>query len=342
MISHLHSSRWPKIAVVGCGYWGKNLVRNYAMLGVLEALVDHHQEHTDPLVAQFGAKVESFETVLNDDTIGAVVIATPGKTHFDLALAALEAGKDVFVEKPMTLSAASAEILAKKADEKKRILMVGHVLRYHAAFMKLEELARTGALGKIRHVISTRFNLGKILDDEDVIYALAPHDLSMVTALLGQQPEKITAQGNVFLREGIADAATLRLDYADNNSAEIRLSWMHPVKEHKLTVIGDKAMAVFDDTQPWDSKLTLFRPALNWNNPEVIPAAGTPEKITLEQSEPLRAECEHFLNACVTREQPLTNHQEGLAVMRILERAAESFLQNTSSQKQDNRRRATS
>jgi UDP-2-acetamido-3-amino-2,3-dideoxy-glucuronate N-acetyltransferase len=312
----------PRVAVIGCGYWGKNLVRNFAQLGALASIADHHKEHADALTAQFGGKVETFETILKDPSIAAVVIATPGHTHFDLGMSALKAGKHIFIEKPMTLSAVTAEALAKKAVETKRILMTGHVLHYHAAFARLKELAKAGTLGRIRHIISTRFNLGKILDDEDVVWALAPHDVSMIISLLGASPAAVTAQGNSFLRKGIIDVATLRLDYADEASAEIRLSWMHPVKEHKLTVIGEKAMAVFDDTLGWDEKLTLYRPGLDWKNPVVIPAAGAPEKIALPQSEPLREECAHFLHCVSTNTQPLTDHAEGLAVTRIIEKAS--------------------
>jgi len=326
----------PRIAVIGCGYWGKNLVRNYAQLGALAAICDHHKELTDSLAAQFGGGVKTFEEILADKSIDAIVIATPGPTHFDLAMSALNAGKHVFIEKPMTLSAVTAEALAKKAEEQKRILMVGHVLHYHAAFAKLKELVKAGALGRIRQVISTRFNLGKILDDEDVVWALAPHDVSMIISLLGDKPLNVSAHGNSFLREGIIDAATLRLDYEDEASAEIRLSWMHPVKEHKLTVIGENAMAVFDDTQAWESKLTIYRPALDWKNPAVIPAPGTPKKISIPPSEPLREECAHFLNCIATGTQPITDQREGLAVTRIIEAASallgakNSFISQTS------------
>lgn len=331
------SQQTPRLAVIGCGYWGKNLVRNFAQLGALKLIADHHKEHTDALTAQFGGGVKTFEEIIADKTIDAVVIATPGPTHFDLGMAALNAGKHIFIEKPMALSAATAEALARKAEELKRIVMVGHVLHYHAAFVKLKELVKSGALGRIRHVISTRFNLGKILGDEDVIWALAPHDVSMICSLLGTAPLAVTAQGNSFLREGITDVATLRLDY-EGASAEIRLSWMHPVKEHKLTVIGDKAMAVFDDTQPWESKLTLYRPALDWKNPAVIPASGAAEKIAVVQSEPLREECAHFLECIMNGTQPITNHNEGLAVTRLIEKALLSLLDKTSAQPQAQRR----
>ncbi len=315
------SSVLPRVAVIGCGYWGKNLVRNFAELGALVAMADHHEDRTSALNAQFGGKVMTSEAILADKAIDAVAIATPGPTHFDLVMSALAAGKHVLVEKPMTLSAATAEILAKKAEEAKRILMVGHVLHYHPAFVKLKELVDSGALGAIRHVISTRFNLGKILDDEDVLWALGPHDISMVASLLGHVPVAVDAHGNSFLREAITDVATLRLDYGQA-SAEIRLSWMHPVKEHKLTVIGERAMAVFDDTQVLENKLTLYRPALDWNNPDIIPAAGVPEKISLSALEPLREECKHFLDCISHGKQPVSNYMEGLAVIRIIEQAA--------------------
>jgi predicted dehydrogenase len=317
-----HSRNWPRVAVIGCGYWGKNLVRNFAALDVLAALADHHPEHVNALIAQFGGSAKTFEEVLADKSIPAVVIATPGHTHFELALAALNAGKHVFVEKPMTLSFASAETLARKAEKSKLTLMVGHVLRYHGAFVKLHAMAQAGAFGRIRHVISTRFNLGKILDDEDALWALSPHDISMIISLLGPNPSSISAYGNSFLREDIIDVATLRLDYDGQASAEIRLSWMHPVKEHKLTVIGEKAMAVFDDTQGWENKLTVYRPDLDWDNPAIIPAPGAPEKISLSPSEPLREECVHFLECVATSQQPLTHHREGATVTRIIEEAS--------------------
>jgi UDP-2-acetamido-3-amino-2,3-dideoxy-glucuronate N-acetyltransferase len=330
-----------RVAVIGCGYWGKNLVRNFARLNALAALADHHKERTDALIAQFGGTAKSFEDILNDKSIDAMVIATPGHTHFDLGMSALKAGKHVFLEKPMTLSAAAAETLAKKADDTKRILMVGHVLHYHAAFAKLKQLAKAGALGRLRHIVSTRFNLGKILDDEDVVWALSPHDVSMIVSLLGADPVSVTAQGDSFLRKGIIDVATLRLDYAGEVSAEIRLSWMHPVKEHKLTVIGEKAMAVFDDTLAWDEKLTLYKPELDWKNPAIIPAAGAPEKIPLQQSEPLAEECAHFLHCLATGTQPVTNHVEGLAVTRIIEKAS-AALKVENFDQQAARRRASS
>lgn len=314
-----------KLAVIGCGYWGKNLVRNFASLGTLAAIADHNKKHTDALSVQFSVPAAEFEHTIQDPEISAIAIATPGPSHFDLAMQVLQAGKHVFVEKPMAMSVKEAEILGREAERQQRILMVGHVLRYHTAFRKLEELAQAGELGRIRHVTSTRFNMGKILSDEDAVWALAPHDISMVLAMLGPRPEHVTAWGDAFLRGGIADMATLRLEYPNNVSAKIRLSWMHPYKEHKLTVIGEKGMAVFDDTQGWDAKLTLYRPELDWNNPAVIPTMPVPQKIALQQSEPLLNECEHFLSCINTGRQPVTNHHEGLNVIRILEQASKAL-----------------
>ena len=315
----------PQVAVVGCGYWGKNLVRNYSQLGALKAIVDHHEDNTARLSKEFNIKVATIEAVIADAAISGIVIATPGPSHFELAQQALRAGKHVYVEKPLTLSVASAEALAREARKANRILMVGHLLRYHGAFEKVLSLVQNGTLGPVRHVLSTRFNMGKILADEDVLWALGPHDISMVMALLGRAPQGVHAQGNDFLRPGIADHVTLRLDYGDNIAADIRLSWMHPHKEHKLTVIGEKAMLVFDDLAPWESKLTLYRPQLDWNDPDVIPSLPAPEHIPLEPSEPLRRECAHFLECIADGTAPLTDDQEAIAVLRVVERAAQDM-----------------
>ncbi len=318
-------SHTPQIAVIGCGYWGKNLVRNYSQLGALKAIVDHHEDNTARLSKEFNVNIATLDEVLSDKEINGVVIATPGPTHFQLAQQALRAGKHVYVEKPLTLSVASAETLIREARQTKRIVMVGHLLRYHGAFEKLLSLVEEGALGRVRHVISTRFNMGKILSDEDVLWALGPHDISMVMALLGRAPQNVRAYGNDFLRSGIADHVNIRLDYGANVVADIRLSWMHPHKEHKLTVIGEKGMIVFDDLAPWDSKLTLYRPQLDWTDPSVIPAIPAPENIALEPSEPLRRECMHFLECIAQNSKPLTDDQEAIAVLGILERAAKDM-----------------
>lgn len=316
---------WPRVAVVGCGYWGKNLVRNFAELGVLSGLVDHHAELVAMLSAKHGGAVMGFDDVLSNEAIGAVAIVTPGPSHFDLARQALEAGKHVYVEKPMTMSAVEARQLAAIAATGKRTLMGGHILRYHAAFERLAELAMAGEIGTLRHVISERLNLGKILKDEDAIWALAPHDLSMILALMGREPETVHCTGDALLRPGITDLATLRLTYAGNRSAEIRLSWMAPIKQQRLTVMGEQGMLVFDDTRGWSEKLTLFKPGLNWVDPAVQPDPGTPVFVDIPQSEPLKAECRHFLDCAVNGSEPRTDGAESAAVLALIERAQASL-----------------
>lgn len=317
---------WPRVAVVGCGYWGKNLVRNMSELGVLAALVDHSAARLAELTAKHGGRAATFEEVLADASIGAVVIATPGPSHHALASAALAAGKHVYVEKPIAMTGADVEDLIATGDGAGRTLMVGHILRYHPAFARLQALVAEGAIGRLRHVVSTRFNLGKILTDEDVLWSLGPHDLSMVTALLGAEPVRVTCAGDAFLRPGVTDLCNLRLTYAEGTSAEIRLSWMSPFKEHKLIVWGETGVLIFDDTRPWEEKLTLRRIGLDWANPAVTPDPGTTEPLPLPPGEPLKAECRHFLDACANGTRPTTDGREGLAVTRLLERASASIL----------------
>jgi UDP-2-acetamido-3-amino-2,3-dideoxy-glucuronate N-acetyltransferase len=319
------ASKGPRVAVVGCGYWGKNLVRNFAELGALEALVDADQERAAELAGRHGGRPMTFAEVLAAPDIAAVVLATPGPAHFAQALDALDAGKHVYVEKPLTMSVPHAEQLVARAAERGRALMVGHILRHHAAFATLAEMVRAGAIGRPRHVLSTRWNLGKILADEDVLWSLAPHDLSMVTALLGLAPEHVTCQGDAFLRPGVADMATVRLTYAAGASAEIRLNWMAPFKEHRLIVWGETGCLIFDDTKPWEEKLVLRRMALDWADPPVTPGAGTTEPVPLPPSEPLKAECRDFLAAIAEGRPPLTDGREGLAVVALLARAERSM-----------------
>lgn len=316
---------WPQVAVVGCGYWGKNLVRNFAELGVLAALVDSSEARMQELSERHGGRAATFEEVLSDPDIAAVAIATPGLAHFTHAVAALEAGKHVYVEKPLTMAVTDSETLVARADAWGLTLMVGHILRYHPAFTTLLRMVEAGRIGRVRHVVSTRLNLGKILPDEHVVWALAPHDLSMVAALLGREPESVVCLGDAFFRPGIADVATLRLGYPQACSAEVRLSWINPFKEHRLVVWGEDGTFVFDDTKPWEEKLVLRRTGLDWNDPPVTPDAGTAEVIALPADEPLKAECRAFLEAVATGKPPLTDGREGLAITRLLARADASL-----------------
>jgi predicted dehydrogenase len=311
------------VAVVGCGAWGRNLVRNFGGLGALCALVDPHAAVVEKLAETHGGRAASFEDVLADGRIDAVAIATQPSRHAALALAALHAGKHVLVEKPIALDREEAEGMVRLADRLDRCLMVGHVLRYHPAFARLHELVRAGRLGRIRQIYANRLNLGTVRREEDVLWCLGPHDVSMILALVDAEPTEVGAIGGYHLRDEIADTATVQLRFPGGEQAQITVSWMSPVKEHRLTVIGSEAMAVFDDTLPWERKLILYPHRVEIEAGAPVAHRAEPVPIALEPAEPLRAECAHFLDCVRTGRAPLTDGAESLRVMDVLSRASD-------------------
>ena len=317
------------VAVVGAGAWGVNLIRNLHSLGVLKAIVDSNPQRLQEICNQF--QVDGFtqiQSVLERSEINAVVIATPASTHASLAMEALEAGKDVLVEKPLALTVEEAERLVQKAKELGRILMVGHVLEYHPAVQKLKQLIDEGALGRIRYIYSHRLNLGRIRTEENVLWSFAPHDIALLLRLLGTMPEEVVCHGEAYLNPGVDDVTLTVLRFPNQVQAHIFVSWLHPFKEHRFIVIGDKQMAVFDDTRPWNEKLVLYPHKIDWVKGQ-IPVAHNAKAIPveLEAKEPLRAECEHFLECIITRKPPLTDGESALKVIRILDAAHKSLTQ---------------
>ena len=264
----------PRVAVIGAGYWGKNIVRNFAALNALVAVVDENQSTAQALCAQHGGSVAAFDDVLTDASIAAVAVATPAMLHYKLAKAALEAGKHVFVEKPLALTLHEAEELVSVAERLDRRLMVGHLLQYHPAFLKLKELVREGRLGRLQYLYSNRLNLGKIRREEDILWSFAPHDLSMILSLVGHEPDSVESVGSYYLHQHIADVTTTHLSFPGGERAHVFVSWLHPFKEQKLVVVGSDAMAVFDDGEPWESKLLLFPHRINWRRGHAHSAQG--------------------------------------------------------------------
>ena len=317
----------PAVAVIGNGYWGKNLVRNFNSLGALKLICDKNQDQLDHFESTLPEikRCIAFNSVLADKEINGVVIATPAETHFTLVREALMADKHVFVEKPLALDEKQGEKLIKLAAERQRILMVGHLLQYHPVFVRLKELVHQGELGRINYIYSNRLNLGKIRREENILWSFAPHDISMILALAGELPESIEATGGNYLHRKIADVTTTHLVFPSGLRAHIFVSWLHPFKEQKLVVVGDKKMAVFDDTQPWEEKLLLYPHRIDWQNNIPIPAKAKSERVTVPQSEPLMCECLHFLECVQNNTPPKTDGKEGLAVLRILN-AAQSCL----------------
>lgn len=309
----------PRVAVVGCGYWGKNLIRNFHALGALEGLQDESRNHAETFLESYPeARIfASFDEVLADGKVEGVVLATPAELHHSMARRALEAGKDVFVEKPLALSEGHGQELVELARERGRILMVGHLLWYHPAVLKLAELIRSGELGQIRHVYSHRLNFGKLRREENVLWSFAPHDLSVILGLLGEMPESVEAGGGNFLQESVADVSVSLLKFPSGVRAHVFVSWLHPFKEQKLVVVGEKQMAVFDDVSK-DEKLVLYPHSVDWQDRVPVARKADGVVVPLEEGEPLRSECQHFLDRLVDRERPRTDGEEGLRVLRVL------------------------
>lgn len=315
------------VAVVGTGYWGKNLVRVFDELGVLKLICDKNEI----VLEKLGEKHPQAETcmalndVLSRDDIQAMAIATPAETHFTLAREALLAGKHVFVEKPLVLQESEGEELIQLAGERSLTLMVGHLLQYHPIFEELRRLAESGELGRIDYIYSHRLNLGKIRREENILWSFAPHDLSMILSLAGEEPESIVTTGGNYLHRKIADVTTTHLEFPSGLRAHIFVSWLHPFKEQRLVVVGNRKMAVFDDTQPWEEKLLLYPHQIRWENYMPVPTKGDPERVDVPLREPLRSECEHFLHCLTKGERPRTDGAEGLRVLRILNASQQSL-----------------
>ena len=255
-----------------------------------------------------------------DPAIGAVALATPAVTHYEMARAALEAGKDVFVEKPLAIEVRQGEELVRLAAEKDRILMVGHILRYHPAVVTLRELIREGRLGKINYLYSNRLNIGKIRTEENILWSFAPHDISVMLSLLNEFPTRVSCEGGAYLSRNICDVTLSHFEFASGVQAHIFVSWLHPFKEQRLVVVGSEKMAVFDDMA--EHKLVLYPHKVEWKNrlPEAVKANG--EAVDLDKLEPLKAECQHFLDCVAARTAPVSDGEEGLRVLRYWMRAS--------------------
>lgn len=311
-----------KIAQIGCGYWGKNLARNFAEIGALGAVVDGNAETAAAMSAQHNAPVMDLDTVLADRSIQGVVLATPAETHAQLAARALAAGKHVYVEKPMALAAAECRQMIADADKAGRILMVGHLLQYHPIFAALRDLVASGEVGPLRYIYSNRLSLGKFRIEEDVLWSFAPHDISMILALANRPVTKVSAQGASFVVPGIADVATCQISFEGDLKAHVFTSWAHPFKEQRLVAVGTNGMIVFEDSQPnWERKLAIYRHKIDTSGSVPVPTAAASEFVPVTKSEPLKSECTEFVTAIRENRPPRTDGAEGLAVIDVLERA---------------------
>ncbi|MGD9727656.1 MAG: Gfo/Idh/MocA family protein, partial [Nitrospiraceae bacterium] len=316
----------PRVAVVGSGYWGKNLVRNFHDLGSLAGICDSNEDTLCRFAEQYpGCRMyRSFGEVLSDPSVPAVAVATPAETHANLVREALLAGKDVCVEKPLCLSVETGESLVALAKELGRVLMIGHLLWYHPAVLRLKELIDNGELGRIQYIYSNRLNLGKIRREENILWSFAPHDISVILGLLEDMPDAVHAQGGNYLHQRIADVTVSLLSFPSGVKAHVFVSWLHPFKEQKLIVVGDRKMAVFDDLDKQD-KLVLYPHSIEWKHQLPVPSKAEGQSILLDAVEPLRAECRHFLDCVTTRRTPRTDGEEGLRVLRVLQQCQDSL-----------------
>ncbi|RKY84206.1 hypothetical protein DRQ11_11890 [candidate division KSB1 bacterium] len=326
-----------RIGQIGVGNWGKNLLRNFQSLTNAEVV---SVSDLNPKVLQRVAKnfpqmkiLDSAEALLNDSRIEAVVIATEPITHFDLAKKALESGRHVFVEKPMTLKSTESEILVELADKKGLILMVGHLLEYHPAYLKVKEFIDSGELGEVYYLYSTRVNLGVVRKDENALWSLAPHDISIALMLMQQQPTCVVCTGQSYLQKGVEDVVFTTIHFPDQKMAQLHVSWLDPHKIRKLTVVGSKKMAVIDDMES-SEKIRLYDKGVDISTSY----ASYSEALTLrlgdihipfvKMEEPLRLECSHFVNCVMNSKQPRSDGRDGLQVVKILEAADRSLKNN--------------
>jgi len=317
------------IALVGCGYWGKNLVRNLAELGALRTICDANAEVAQQFRARY-PEVNSeteYSRVLQDKEIKAVVISTPAALHYEMAKGALLAGKHVFVEKPLALQLEEGSELVELAEKANKVLLVGHLLEYHPAVVKLKELVDKGELGRINYIYSNRLNLGKFRTEENILWSFAPHDISVILLLLGEMPQEISAHGGYYLHPDIADVTLTNLGFKDGVRAHIFVSWLHPYKEQKLIVVGDKKMALFDDANPKD-KLVLYSHEIEWIDRKPLPHQRHPQVIDVPSDEPLRAECQDFLDCIRTGRKPRVDGHKGLQVLKVLSCCQRSLEEN--------------
>jgi UDP-2-acetamido-3-amino-2,3-dideoxy-glucuronate N-acetyltransferase len=315
------------IALVGAGNWGKNHLKNLERLGVLHSVFEPSGSMVKERKKDFPgvSYVEAEADILNNPGIEGVVIAVPAALHFQMAKKYLLSGKDVLVEKPLALTVKEGEELVHIAQKEDRILMVGHILQYHPAVIKLKKLVDAGEIGELRYIYSNRLNIGKLRTEENVLWSFAPHDISLILMLMNEEdPMQVRAHGGAYVNPGVYDTTLTTLEFANGVKSHIFVNWLHPFKEQKLIVVGSKQMAVFDDMS--DEKLRLYPHKIKFDERN-IPVAHKAESIVVEfeKKEPLKEELLHFMHCIKERKTPKTDGLEGLRVLKVLEKAQASL-----------------
>ncbi len=329
-----------RVAIVGTGYWGPNFVRIMDELTESEIVwvcdKDSTQFQRLAVLYPHLRFTDDLGKITGDTSVDAVVIATGTESHYQVAKACLENGKHVLVEKPLALNSRDAIDLIETAERKERILMVGHLLRYHKGIQKLKDYIDQGYLGRLLYVYTTRVNLGRIRKDENALWSLGTHDISVVNYLVGSKPISVTASGQSYVRKGIYDVVFVTLHFPDDVMAHLHVSWLDPHKIRKITVVGDKKMAVLDDMETTE-KLRIYDKGIDYAPSYGDYAESLSIRIgdiyipKIDMVEPLKLECKHFLECVEKGQQPLTDGHYGLAVIRILEAAERSLREGSKS-----------
>lgn len=323
---------------IGAGVWGRNLLRNFADLANcrLKACCDKNTKVLESIKVQYNDKIkvtQDVDDLLKDPGIDAVVVATLPQTHAHFAIEALKSGKHVFVEKPLALDITQAEEMIRVAEKNKRFLMVGHLLLYHPAVQKMKAYIEEGIIGDIHYLYSTRVNLGQVREVENALWSLTAHDISVAMYLLSQEPVEISVTGNAYLRKNIQDVVFVTLNFKNNVMAHIHASWLDPHKMRKFTVVGSKKMVVFDDMESTE-KIRIYDKGVdrqkNYGTYETFLTIreGDIHIPKIEMLEPLKLECQHFINCIANQRRPFTDGENGLAVLRVLTAAQKSLESN--------------
>ncbi|TPK77766.1 Gfo/Idh/MocA family oxidoreductase [Mesorhizobium sp. B2-4-18] len=307
----------PRIAVLGCGYWGSNHIRTLKALGALHAVSDTNRARAEGFASEQDCLAIEPDQLFVRDDIDAIIMALPPQFHADLAVRAVENRKDVLVEKPIALTVADAERSVQAAKDNSRVFMVGHVLRFHPAFETLKGLIDKGELGEVRYIHSHRLGLGKFHTENDALWDLAPHDLSMILAITGTEPIEVRGEGAALL-DNLSDFAHLHMRFPNGLRSHLFTSRLNPYRERRLTVVGTKAMAVFDDVEPWERKLAVYRHAVWQDSGQWAFTTNEPSYVAVAQGMPLTRELEHFIHCIETRAEPRTSGEEAIRVLRIL------------------------
>ena len=313
----------PRIAVLGCGYWGSNHIRTLKGLGALHAVSDANPARAEGFAAENDVEAIAPDDLFAREDIDAVVMALPPQFHAEMAIRAVEAGKDVLVEKPIALSVPDAERAVAAARAHGRVFMVGHVLRFHPAFELLKSLIDEGDLGEVKYIHSHRLGLGKFHTENDALWDLAPHDLSMILAVTGAAPLEIRGEGAAVL-DHLSDFAHVHMRFPGGIRSHLFSSRLNPYRERRLTVVGTRAMAVFDDVETWDRKLAIYRYAVWQDSGQWAFTTNEPSYQPVAEGMPLTRELQNFIHCIETREEPRTGGDEAILVLKILTQATVS------------------